>query len=322
MEEYCNLIYYHFLVWFEEVTFEFWKEYCRVLHYFFIKLYWQNKSLFLPRLILPRLRHKRHVLVYFSLVLRPSQQPVVTHLHPLVFSSSILPVLPSGSLKPPPWFQAPVTDSYPFHLDFNYTSTPQFTCPKLLQRQLPHALKLLNAAFPLLCDQLTVWSERMESNPAFYFGSASLESLFIAAHLCLGMQPLWFKMSLRGALCSMCGRARGDGEWGCVWVCVSVCVCQGAFEALTPVVRRCVSGDSCGYVYRGRNPPDLFTVQTQRNTGVTVCVTHTLHRACCAFGFNPHAALHFNFTAIKGKACTHEYKTGWGRTEIRIERHD
>lgn len=57
-----------------------------------------------------------------------------------LWQPTLAPRWPSGHLTPSVVFSS-VNDSYPFHLVFNYTPTPQFTCPKLLQRKPTHSLE-------------------------------------------------------------------------------------------------------------------------------------------------------------------------------------
>lgn len=129
-------------------------------------------------------RHQRHKMCFEKLHFQDLKGNLLWPAH---FPFSFLPqhphVLPSGCLTPP-LVSTSVTDSYPFHLDFNYTPTPQFTCQKLLQRKLTHTQKLLNIALPIPHDQLRVWIERIEPNPAVWKVfelRVSLKSLFISA---------------------------------------------------------------------------------------------------------------------------------------------
>lgn len=74
-------------------------------------------------------------------------------------------LLSSLKLSDPPVVSSSVIDSYPFHLVFNYTPTPQFTCPKLLQRKPTHTQKVPNTALPVLHEQRRVWIESLGPNP-------------------------------------------------------------------------------------------------------------------------------------------------------------
>lgn len=79
-------------------------------------------------------------------------------------------------------------------------------------------------------------------------------------------------------------------------------------------------------VARQKPSRSVYSTNTREQGGHSVCHTHTHTALCvlrvCAFRFNPHAAVHLNFTAIKGKACTHKYKTSRDEAGQKLEYND
>lgn len=160
-----------------------------------------------------------------------------------------------------------VTDSYPFHLDSNYTATLQFTCPKLLQRKHTHARTHTKA--PARCTFSRARARRPRAG-----SSPPRSSLASACH------SRGFFLSVHGCsdTCSPRGLNAAFNAWSCTLinplsrVCVCACVfactllkCAHLLNAITRPVTHPMSG-----VHRVR-----LKEKGHRVTRLTACL-----RAC------------------------------------------
>lgn len=164
-------------------------------------------------------------------------------------------------------------DSYPFHLVFNYTPTPQSTCPKLLQRKSAHTHKSSWTLHFLF--SMSSWGCQLKAqNLILKLGGLCCHSrLILRLCVCVWIHSQ-FDLKVAPWVFVWSRTLTNLLRWSlCVKKFVRTRMCMCAFEVLTPVVSHHESSDSPDE-WRRSKAQGLLTVQTQRNE-VHVCVTRT-----------------------------------------------